>query len=280
MKDEIQRDILRGFLLVLKPVARILLRFGIGYKEFSKIAKQAFVSVASSDFGIRGRPTNISRVAVMTGLTRKEVRRIRDEIEGGTDLIPVRNTPLWRLLHNWYTDPRFLDSDGKPSLLSFAEGPFSFSELVRVTGGDIPPGAIRTELKRVGAVLERENGKLEVVKRNFIPDAPHENLVASLVHCIYPIVSTISHNTDPDLDSSSRWPNKTAYSTRAIAKDVPRLRRISADRINSFVETMDDIIASYEGIITEDQANHDDGTASVYIGAFYFEDFSGKKYKL
>jgi hypothetical protein len=279
MKDEIQQEILRGFLLVMKPIARILLRFGIGHKEFNEITKQAFVSVASSDFGIRGRPTNISRVAVMTGLTRKEVRRIRDKIEAGVDLIAVRNTPLWRLLHNWYTDPRFLDADGKPLVLDFAEGPFSFSELVRITGGDIPPGAIRTELKRVGAVVEREDRKLEIVKRNYIPDAPQENLIESLVHCIYPVVSTISHNTDPGQDSSSRWPNKTAYSTRAIAKDVPRLRRISADRINSFAESMDDIIASYEARDSENDAGQSELTASVYIGAFYFEDFSGEKFK-
>ncbi|MDH3905625.1 MAG: DUF6502 family protein, partial [Gammaproteobacteria bacterium] len=73
MRDDIQRQILGAFLVVLKPIARILLRFGIGFREFSEIAKTAFVDVASSDFGLRGRPTNISRVAVMTGLTRKEV---------------------------------------------------------------------------------------------------------------------------------------------------------------------------------------------------------------
>ena len=71
MQDRIQQEILRGMLLVLRPMARILLRFGIGFKEFNEVAKAAFVDVASADFGIRGRPTNISRVAVMTGLTRK-----------------------------------------------------------------------------------------------------------------------------------------------------------------------------------------------------------------
>ena len=81
MEDKIKKQILDAFFVVLRPIAKILLRYGIGFREFAEVAKSAFVDVASSDHGIRGRPTNISRVAVMTGLTRKEVRRIRNQIE-------------------------------------------------------------------------------------------------------------------------------------------------------------------------------------------------------
>ena len=76
MQDNIQRQILDAFFVILRPIAKILLRCGIGFREFVEVAKAAFVDVASSDYGLRGRPTNISRVAVMTGLTRKEVRRL------------------------------------------------------------------------------------------------------------------------------------------------------------------------------------------------------------
>ena len=58
------------------PVARCMLQSGIGLREFSKISKIAFIKVATADYGIRGRPTNISRVAVMTDLTRKEVKKV------------------------------------------------------------------------------------------------------------------------------------------------------------------------------------------------------------
>ena len=59
MQDTTQQQILGAFLIVLRPIARILLRFGIGFREFAEISKTAFVEVATSDFGIRGRPTNI-----------------------------------------------------------------------------------------------------------------------------------------------------------------------------------------------------------------------------
>ena len=87
MQDTIQRQILSALLIALRPLARALLRAGIGFREFEEISKTAFVDIATKDFGIRGRPTNISRVAVMTGLTRKEVRRLRDKASAGEETV-------------------------------------------------------------------------------------------------------------------------------------------------------------------------------------------------
>ncbi len=78
MQEKLKQQVLDGFQLVLRPIVKILLRYGVGFGEFAEVVKTSFVDVASTEFGIRGRPTNISRVAVMTGLTRKEVRRLRN----------------------------------------------------------------------------------------------------------------------------------------------------------------------------------------------------------
>lgn len=277
MRDDIQRQILGAFLVVLKPVARILLRYGIGFREFSEIAKTAFVDVASSDFGLRGRPTNISRVAVMTGLTRKEVRRLRDKIAEGKDTVIVKPTPMWDILHYWHADRDFLDSTGRPAKLPFAGENSSFSSLVRHYGGDIPPGAMRTELKRVGAIAEDEEGNLSVLKRTFRPKGDHESLVASLVHGVYPLIATVSHNTDPDRVGPT-WTQRIAF-TQAVRKDdVPRIKRITADRIGAFAESVDDLFIAYE-TLNEPETTEDEKT-TLAVGVFYFEDReTDKNYK-
>ena len=41
-------------------------------------AQEVYVDVARADYGIDGRPTNNSRVAMLTGLSRREVARVRD----------------------------------------------------------------------------------------------------------------------------------------------------------------------------------------------------------
>ena len=119
MQDKTKQRVLDAFLLVMRPVVRILLRYGIGYREFAEVTKTAFVDVASADFGLRGRPTNISRVAVMTGLTRKEIKRLRDKIAEGENSVTVKTTPLADVLHHWHAQPEFTDSDGNPSALPY-----------------------------------------------------------------------------------------------------------------------------------------------------------------
>ncbi|MGI9234119.1 MAG: DUF6502 family protein, partial [Woeseiaceae bacterium] len=185
MTDDLKKRVLDAFFLVLRPVVKIFFRYGISYGEFAEVAKAAFVDVASSEFGIRGRPTNISRVAVITGLTRKEVRRIRDRIEQGHDFILVKSTPIAAIISRWHAEQDFLDKSGRPRPLEFSDGKNSFSELVRRFGGDVPPGAMRTELKRVGSVDEDEKGRLRIKRRSVIPADKIDNLVTSLVHGVY-----------------------------------------------------------------------------------------------
>ena len=270
MQDDIQRQILGAFLIALRPIARILLRFGIGFREFAELAKTAFVDVASKDYGLRGRPTNISRVAVMTGLTRKEVRRIREKIELGDEFVVVKSTPLSEILHRWHAEDEFLDSSGRPVALPFVGERGSFSNLVKRFGGDIPPGAMRTELLRVGAVVERDDGSLEVTSRTVYPKGAHEKLVAALVHGIYPLISTIAHNVDPNRTDDS-WAQMSTFSQSIRASDLGRLRRISFDRLSEFAESFDDLFIAYETLHDTQRVKEDD-EHTVAVGVYYFEE--------
>jgi len=274
MQDRIQQQVLGAFLVVLKPIARIFLRFGIGFREFAEISKTAFVDVASADFGIRGRPTNISRVAVMTGLTRKEVKRIRDKLSSGDKKLTVRTTPLCEVLHKWHAEAEFLDKSGRPAVLPFSGGNYSFTDLVRKFGGDIPPGAMRTELKRVGAIHEDEKGNLHVIRRSVTPSGQHDNLVAALAHSAYPLLSTIAHNVSTE-DKGDRWAQFTAFTQAVKSSDISRVRRISFDRLIEVTESFDDLFMAYESLSEEDA--HATDRSTVAVGVFYFEEPPGKQ---
>ncbi|MDJ0911639.1 MAG: DUF6502 family protein [Woeseiaceae bacterium] len=269
MQDTIQKQILDAFFVVLKPIARILLRYGIGFREFSEVAKSAFVDVATKDYGIRGRPTNISRVAVMTGLTRKEVRRLRDQLETTDQAYSVRSTPLARVLAKWHSESEFLDETGEPAVLDFAGEGKSFSALVKKFGGDIPPGAMRTELKRVGAVVEQDDGRIQALRRSVQPKVDHENLCVALAHGAYPILSSIAHNTNPEL-SESAWAQRTAYSANISPGDVSRLRRICSDRAGDTVESFDDLFMAYEQL--NEERSQESRSTPVVFGVYYFEE--------
>jgi hypothetical protein len=269
MQEKLKQQVLNTFLLVMRPVVRILLRYGIGYREFAEVVKTAFVDVASSDFGLRGRPTNISRVAVMTGLTRKEVKRLRDKLRSGDTVIAVKTTPLADVLHHWHAQPEFTDASGEPRALSFTGKDDSFTELVRKYGGDVPAGAMRTEMKRVGAIVEDDSGELRATRRGFRPGSQHENLLTLLVHGAYALLSNIAHNTNPERDDES-WAHRIAFTTSLQGGDNRQLRRIAKNRIKEFSESVDDIFMTYEAL--QDGGTKPQDRDAIAVGVFYFEE--------
>ncbi|MGI9287181.1 MAG: DUF6502 family protein [Pseudomonadales bacterium] len=267
MQQNTNGRILSSLLTALRPIARFLMKAGIGYREFSEISKCAFVDVATTDYGLRGRPTNISRVAVMTGLTRKEVKRLRDKISNGTQVNLTRVIPPAEILERWHVDEEFLTEDDRPMELKF-DGPHpSFASLVRKYGGDIPPGAMRTELKRVKAIVESKNEMLRVTKRHFRPQDVDEQLKHGLNHALYGVALALDHNLGVEPDKS--WVERQAYSSRIRQNDINRVRRISQDRASEFIESIDDLFSAYETIYADDEEI--DESSIVGVGVYYFE---------
>lgn len=243
------------------------MKAGIGYREFAEIGKCAFVDVATADYGLRGRPTNISRVAVMTGLTRKEVKRLREKISSGTQVDMNRVIPPAEILERWHTDSVFLDDSERPLALPFEGSEISFAALVKKYGGDIPPGAMRTELRRVGAIEEDALGMLRVTKRYFRPVDSDEQLKRALSQAIYGLSHTINHNLGAAEKES--WVERVAFTNRIRIEDKSRVRRISEDRASEFVESVNDLFSAYEKIYGDD--DHEQQSGVVGVGVYYFE---------
>jgi len=257
MQNTMQRQILNALLVALRPLARALLRAGIGYREFAEISKSAFVDIATKDYGLRGRPTNISRVAVMTGLTRKEVRRLRDKSAAGEETAAVRSTPMSMILHRWFTEDEFLDDSGKPRILNFDGDGINFSSLVRKYGGDIPSGAMRTELMR------RNVSNLDV----------HDRIINGLASQLYPAALAMEHNTRTE-ESEDAWIQRSVTTSNVRQSDLSRVRRISSDRLVELTDSIDDLFAAYETLYDKD--DKEGPTRAVGIGVFYFEEDKGE----
>lgn len=147
---------------LLRPLARLFLRYGVSYREFCELSKAAFVAVASEDYGVHGRPTNASRIAAMTGLTRKEISRIRGKIESGESAQTDRQSPVNEVLSAWCSADEFLDARGRPRPLPLKGERASFESLIGQYAGDIPEGAMRKELQRID-VVELVDNKVRIL---------------------------------------------------------------------------------------------------------------------
>jgi hypothetical protein len=271
MNTESQTRLLRAVYACLRPLARLLLRSGVAFKTFEEIAKAAFVHEALLERDSKGRLTNTSRVAVRTGLSRKEVRRISEEALTTTTGESVRmghfGTPA-RTLDAWHSDPRFVDSSGSPKDLPFEGDAHSFSDVVRAAGGDVPPGAVRAELIRAAAVLELENGYLRPTKRYFVPGDFDEKAITILSGILFPMIAGVDHNANPNRTSDG-------FIQRFAFAPLPEDRRAkfrewSREEATQFIEMINDRL-NRDKIPPEDAAERD---LISGVGVFFYEGLS------
>jgi len=227
---------------LLRPLARILLRNGLPVATLVEYAKQAYVDVAAAEFGVPGRKPTISRVAVLTGLTRKDVSRLMKQREE-TSAPVERYHRAARVLTAWVREDDFRDGDGEPRALS-VDGPGGFADLVRRHGSDVPHRAVLDELLRVGAVERGEDGKLRLLTHAYVPRTGEEDKLAILGNDVADLVTSIDHNlTHPPEEAF--FQRKVAYDN-LVGSCLPALRVDAATRSQALLEHLDAFMAQHD----------------------------------
>lgn len=153
----------------MTELASILLSRGITFAEFGELAKRSFIKAAGRRSTLRNGRINQSKISVLTGLRRGEVRRFLKAQKSA--LAP--QSPLDGVISGWCSDARFAHSDGTPKKLSVRGSRNSFSDLVREYAGDIPPRALLNELRDIG--VTRQSGAF-VEARNLVRFRRRRNL--------------------------------------------------------------------------------------------------------
>lgn len=252
---------------LLKPIARLLLKSGVTWKEFAESSRQAFVDVATREFGLRGRPTNVSRVAILTGLARREVRRQQQLLNAEPQPTTGYMSKASRVLSGWHQDPRFLDTDGNPRELPIDGAQPSFAELVRRYGGDIPPGALLKELQLARAVERRADGTLRVLTRVYLPRRMDEGQIRLWGSVLQDVGTTLEHNLTRDATTRPRF-ERRALSVRVDRRAVSAFRQFLEREGQAFLVRVDDWLTAH-------QASEDAGTTEqIRLGAgiYHIED--------
>ncbi|MGI9224671.1 MAG: DUF6502 family protein [Woeseiaceae bacterium] len=260
------------FFQLLRPLARLFLRFGRGYREYSELSKTAFISVASEDYGVHGRPTNVSRIAAMTGLTRKEISRIRGGLERGEGIVIERQTPVREVIEAWRTTDEFLDAAGEPAVLPFEGDRGSFRSLVKQYAGDIPEGAMKTELKRIGAA-ECAGGRFRLLPENPDKQAFEEAMASALRAGPYPLLTAMARNETVRREGD-KWPLETVSRTTIRKSDVRRVRKLVSVRLRAATTNIADLLDAYATLQNGDAT--DEKLVPVSAGAFYAEGLDTK----
>lgn len=244
-----QRPIVTACLRWLWPIARWLLKSGVTWKEFAELARGVFIEVAETEFGLRGRPTNVSRIALLTGMTRREVRRYRDEAAAARTSTDARAEDdlnhASRVLAGWHLDAEFIDELGRPRVLEAKGEGATFEQLIRRYAGDIPVTALTKELLRSGSIERTASGGYRALRRFYMPRAMDGHAVERAGAVVADLATTVEHNLARDEYEPPRFEGR-AQNRHIDPRHLPAFRAFMEREGQAFLERCDEWLSAHE----------------------------------
>ena len=253
---------------ILKPLIRMLLRSGVSYGTFADIAKRQYIEVALNEFSIEGRKQSVSRVSVITGLTRKEVRRLIGLDQAQEDQISDRYNRAARVVAGWRRDEDFLDRQGNPMDLFISGGAKSFQGLVRRYSGDIPYRAVLDELDAAGSVERLDEDRVRLIHRAYLPKADESMKLHILGVDTALLIDTIDHNLNMK-HQPPRFQRKVLYDNLPT-EALPEFRRLSSKAGQALLEKLDKWLSGHDRDVNPKAPGT--GRNTVGVGIYYFEE--------
>ena len=250
---------------VLQPLVRLLLRHGVSHAEFCNWAKQAYVDQAATHFGIDGKKPTVSRISIVTGINRKEVKRIR-ELPSAVNTGVSKHNRAVRVVTGWLQDKDFCDSRNRPRVLDYGDPQDSFNQLVLRHGGDVPARAMLDELKRVGTV-SHTNGRVKLLHKGYVPHHSESALLDLFSTSATDLLTTLEHNLTHT--EQRRLQMSVAYD-RVSSEGIEVFRKLSADQAMDLLRALDASLSQYDK--DANPSLEDEGEHRVGLGVYFIED--------
>lgn len=266
MADSVKNEFLDAYRRFLRPLIRILIRHGISIGEFYEVVKAVYAEVAELDFSLPDKAQSQSRVAILTGLTRKEVARLKATDFGRTGELRKKDAHrVARVLDGWHTDPEYTGPYGMPLEVPFeAATGLSFCELVRRYSGDMAPRAMLDEMLRVGAARELEGDWVRVLSRTYIPEKLAPEALQRMAQVIENFINTLEVNLQKEKSGTGRF-ERTVLSDRGLNPEQMLLfDEVVRRRGQEFLEELDDWLNS------NIKGEQEEGFPVTGIGIYHF----------
>ena len=267
MSDKTQQALFKALYRLLRPMVRLLMRHGVSYRLFADVARHVYVDVAEQDFALPGRKPSNARVAVLTGINRKDIAKLKDRPHPLIDGTLDNPTPCSRIITAWLNQSRFHASLGQPLELPLDDTPAepNFTELVRDYSSDVPVRALLDELERMGAVV-KQGERVQLVVHAYVPQADMAENIRIFGTAAADLMGTMDHNI-------ARL--GTTFIQRTVSyDDIPvelleRIRQRSRTEGEAFLLQVNDWLAACDREQTPSLVGS--GRARAGIGIYYFE---------
>ena len=252
---------------LLRPLVRILLNHGVPFNTFQEIARWVYVEVAEKHFALPDRKQTDSRVSILTGLTRKDVARIRKVEKPDDRAEALSYNRAARVVSAWVRDYPMEGTVSGVSPLPVEGDEGSLSALIRRYSGDMPVRAVIDELLRVGAIRIRGNGEAELIYRHYLPHMGQQRKLVYLGDDVADLIATIGHNLEsPD---NTQFQRKVFYDNIPV-EHIESVRAVARKRGEAAIDALVHDMAAHDRDVNPKIGGS--GRMRAMVGIYYHEE--------
>jgi hypothetical protein len=265
---DVREGLVDSLALLLRPLVRRLLAAGVPFGQVESRLRELFVEVAEGELALPGRRQTDSRIALVTGINRKEVRRIRSADRKLPAPRSFSMNHAASLISRWQTDRTTSDRSGRPLPLPYqaTRGP-SFMKLARKVTGDLAPRILLDELVRSGAAEVRPDGMVLLKGEAYVPKVEANEQLEILGEDPAELIETILVNILGE--ENERLLQRKVFFDNVGADAAPRVRAETRREGERFLRRVNRLLSRYDRDRNPAAPGGDRHYAGM--GVYYFE---------
>lgn len=246
---------------VLSPVVRVMLGHEITLPMAIELLKRVFVEVAERDFRLDKKGSTDSRISLITGVHRKDVKRLRELPHVEADLPPKVSLSA-QIVATWITGPEWIDDKGAPRplpRLARRGNGASFETLVASISQDIRPRSVLDEWLRLGVVQINTDDEVVLTSNAFVPRDGIEEKLAYYGHNLGDHAAAAADNV---LGAPRPWFERSVHHVSLSEAQIEQLRQRAAElgmQLLTELHTM-----------AEQSANDGEATKRFTCGVYFY----------
>jgi len=193
---------------ILGPLVRLFIARQVTFPQLAELLKQVYVAEAEREFALDEKKQSASRIHLLTGVHRKDVRRLRGAAV--TDEAPPKTVSLaGQIIARWTADPRFVDEKKRPiPLPRQSDKEPCFEELVQaVCKQDVRTRAVLEELVRL-RVVDVVGGEVRLLMEAFVPEKGLEEKIYYLGRNVADHIAAAANNVQ---GGEPPFPERSVY---------------------------------------------------------------------
>ncbi|BBN59028.1 DUF6502 family protein [Hydrogenovibrio marinus] len=256
----------KALVLILKPLVKILIHNNITYIGIQSLLKKAYVQVAEAVFGLPDKKQTDSRISLLTGIHRGDVKRIRESLQDQTFEKEIKASLGAQLVSVWLSHTKYNDESGNPLPLfkMASEGAPSFEELVLSVSKDKHPRSILDDWVNQRLISTLEDGRIMLNDKGYVPEDDFEEKLffagKNIGAHLEVVASNLESQNPPMFD-------RAIYYSKLSEESIEKLESRSKKKMMALLTEMNLLARQFQ---EADEAN-DKNSGKIHLGAYFYK---------